>query len=218
MKDGIVELFNKDELDQKVNEILDGWNPNDLSEKDFVKGWFEIQYQALFYNLEDITDDEDIKVTLKYRYLELKSHWFQLNNRVQYAMINGKINETLTYKTSLISLLINQFEEILSNDIVENIHLMLNDFLESNIDENHLNMEKQLIDLYRDKELLNKYLGISNPLKIIKTIDDLKEKNKTLQEKLKDLDEESIEIRFEDEKMVIYGPQKIFVNKNNKKT
>lgn len=218
MKDNLVELFDKKGLDSKVQEILGSWKQEDPVEIDHLKGWFEIQYENLFYNLEGIFEDDDIQLTLKYRYLELKAKWFQLNNKIQYSLLNGEIDEALNYKASLLSLLINQFEKVLPSENIQSIKKLLKEQLESENPDQfiHVDMEKQLIDLYHDKEMLHKYLGLSSPLTIIKKIEDLTDKLKDAEEKLKDLNDESIEIRFEDEKMVIYGPQKVFVNKKKK--
>lgn len=211
----IEELFNKQSLEEEIYDILKDWSPKEPGDKDQLLGWIEIEYETLFHNLEHIHEKKDVENTLKCRYLELKAKWFQLNNRIQYGMIMGDTNMVLNYKSTLLSLLMSHFENVLNHDTTENIQFILNSLIdETEVNENiNINMEEQLLDLYEDKKLLTEKLGYSDPIEIIDEIDKLRERNKILEEKLKDLDDESIEIRFENEKMVIYGPQKIFVNK-----
>jgi len=94
--------------------------PQSIREEEFV--WIHKLRDDFVKTLSDITDTEDMRMTLAIRYIELKCAWIQFNTTNNYCLMNtGNLDGRSVLKSCLISHLLGNVESLLKTEEIAQI-------------------------------------------------------------------------------------------------
>jgi len=94
--------------------------PQTTREEEFV--WIHKLRDDFVKTLIDITDTEDMRMTLAIRYIELKCAWIQFNTTNNYCLMNtGNLDGRSVLKSCLISHLLGNVESLLKPEEIAQI-------------------------------------------------------------------------------------------------
>jgi len=91
-----------------------------IREEEFV--WIHKLRDDFVKTLSDITDTEDVRMTLAIRYIELKCAWIQFNTTNNYCLMNtGNVDGRSVLKSCLLSHLLGNVESLLTPNEINQI-------------------------------------------------------------------------------------------------
>jgi len=94
--------------------------PQTIREEEFV--WIHKLRDDFVKTLSDITDTEDMRMTLAIRYIELKCAWIQFNTTNNYCLMNtGNVDGRSVLKSCLLSHLLGNVESLLKAEEIAQI-------------------------------------------------------------------------------------------------
>lgn len=94
--------------------------PQATREEEFA--WIHKLRDDFVKTLSDITDTEDMRMTLAIRYIELKCSWIQFNTTNNYCLMNtGEVDGRSVLKSCLLSHLLGNVETLLTPDEINQI-------------------------------------------------------------------------------------------------
>ncbi|MCW7493794.1 hypothetical protein ND861_14185 [Leptospira sp. 2 VSF19] len=190
-------------FERSVKENIEDWGKNFGRSKDDEKKnqlWFDTLIRSFLKILEDIEDEEELRVILFSKYIELKCFWKQLNTQIQYQNFKtGSADPQSMIQASLITYILIAIEPIIHEKDLEEIQQFLtkpireilieepNEISTSNESEfitEQLNL--QISSLYYDKEKLFQTLGTCEPKEIISMIINMREQVTDLKSEMQD--------------------------------
>lgn len=189
----IKEKLKNESFTRSVSENIEDWRKGfDMSkkEKDQTLIWFDSLINNFLKVLEDIEDEEELRVILFTKYVELKCNWKQLNTQIQYQNFNtGNADSHLIIKASLTTYILIAIEPLIHEDDLNEIQQFLTKPIReiliedpntntSKTDDSNfiaLQLEEQLTSLYYDKEKLFRTFGTADTNEIIIILQNMKE-------------------------------------------
>jgi hypothetical protein len=118
----IIEALSVPALEQRWVETLAEWSDAPAGEADACRKWVCSLRDEFLQAAIDIDDEETLDTVTAVRYIELKSCWIMLNTQIGYRVAVKGINaDTLAYKASLVSQLLECIEGLLDAEILERI-------------------------------------------------------------------------------------------------
>ncbi len=116
----------RDGLDAQWEEVLDGWEGAAPSERKAVQAYVSGLRNRILRALLDIDTDEELQRGLATQYIEMKCHWTMLNTQIQHQTArDGAAEESLIYRATCVSLIIQNLEPLLSQERVDNLTAFL---------------------------------------------------------------------------------------------
>lgn len=177
--DSVLEMLQGDELQEKWNEVLSEWHPENPADVEAVKNRVMNLAKSHYEMMSKIDSESDLSRAVALLFIELKSFWINLNTQIQYSMFGmGSAPEKLVYMGSLTGILISFVERLLAQDTISKINEFLGSVtaeLNDKVDPHQMifSMEEQLNAVYREKLQLQNALGTSEPSSISDMIESL---------------------------------------------
>ncbi|MCT8335059.1 hypothetical protein NUH30_15365 [Leptospira sp. 85282-16] len=188
---------------RSVKENLEDWAKGfERSKEDELKTqhWLDTLINNFLKILEDIEDEEELRVILFSKYVELKCFWKQLNTQIQYQNFkSGDADPQLMIQASLITYILIAIEPLIhEKDLVEIQQFLTKPIREILIEDPNgvsitnepdimtQQLEQQLSSLYYDKEKLFQTLGTCVPNEIISMIKSMREQVAELKSDMQD--------------------------------
>ncbi|MCG6145821.1 hypothetical protein [Leptospira bandrabouensis] len=188
---------------RSVKENLEDWSKGfERSKEDEQKihEWLNTLINNFLKILEDIEDEEELRVILFSKYVELKCLWKQLNTQIQYQNFNkGEADPQLLIQASLITYILIAIEPLIhEKDLLEIQQFLTKPIREILIEEpNGMSssnesdsiagqLDQQISSLYYDKEKLFQNLGTCEPKEIISIIKSMREQVADLKSEMQD--------------------------------
>lgn len=178
---------------RSVMENIEDWGKSfEMSREDehLTQVWFNSVINNFLKILEDVEDEEELRVLLFSKYVELKCFWKQLNTQVQYQNFNtGNTDSKLIIQASLITYILIAIEPLIHEEDLAEIQQFLTKPIreilieDSNSDVSTPNesdfmiqqLEQQITSLYYDKEKLFRVLGTCDTKDVISILNNMRE-------------------------------------------
>lgn len=113
-------------LDQQWQEVLDEWPSGAPSERKAVQAYVSGLRNRILRVLLDIEAEEEVQRGLATQYVEMKCHWTMLNTQIQHQTArDGAPDESLVYRATCVSLIIQHLEPLLSRERIDNLTAFL---------------------------------------------------------------------------------------------
>lgn len=178
---------------RSVMENIEDWGKSfEMSREDehLTQVWFNSVINNFLKILEDVEDEEELRVLLFSKYVELKCFWKQLNTQVQYQNFNtGNTDSMLIIQASLITYILIAIEPLIHEEDLAEIQQFLTKPIreilieDSNSDVSTPNesdfmiqqLEQQITSLYYDKEKLFRVLGTCDTKDVISILKNMRE-------------------------------------------
>ncbi len=167
--------YNTENIENTLQEIL---ADSPLSEEQRAKLLSDKRelWNSFVETAENVDEATDFRKVVANQYIELKSRWFLLNTQIQYqTFLDGMAEPMTTFRASLVSHLVGFFEGCLPGNDLAAINRFLTDPMRddlgdllvrldrvSEVVESEASMERQLVDLYADREALRNAVGTEN--------------------------------------------------------
>ena len=178
---------------RSVMENIEDWGKSfEMSREDehLTQVWFNSVINNFLKILEDVEDEEELRVLLFSKYVELKCFWKQLNTQVQYQNFNtGNTDSKLIIQASLITYILIAIEPLIHEEDLAEIQQFLTKPIreilieDPNSDVSTPNesdfmiqqLEQQITSLYYDKEKLYRALGTCDTKDVISILKNMRE-------------------------------------------
>ncbi|XDD53111.1 hypothetical protein AB3N62_11520 [Leptospira sp. WS4.C2] len=178
---------------RSVMENIEDWGKSfEMSKEDehITQVWFNSVINNFLKILEDVEDEEELRVLLFSKYVELKCFWKQLNTQVQYQNFNtGNTDSKLIIQASLITYILIAIEPLIHEEDLAEIQQFLTKPIreilieDPNSDVSIPNesdfmiqqLEQQITSLYYDKEKLYRALGTCDTKDVISILKNMRE-------------------------------------------
>ncbi|MBM9546070.1 hypothetical protein JWG40_03520 [Leptospira sp. 201903074] len=178
---------------RSVMENIEDWGKSfEMSKEDehLTQVWFNSVVNNFLKILEDVEDEEELRVLLFSKYVELKCFWKQLNTQVQYQNFNtGNTDSKLIIQASLITYILIAIEPLIHEEDLAEIQQFLTKPIreilieDPNSDVSTPNesdfmiqqLEQQITSLYYDKEKLFRALGTCDTKDVISILKNMRE-------------------------------------------
>ena len=116
----------KDPLDEQWKSVLAQWDGGTTAQKRAVRAYASGLRNRIVQTMSDLDEVEEINQALAVQYLEMKCHWTLLNTQIQSQTArNGQPQETLMYRATCVSLIIQAIEPLLSKERIDTLTQML---------------------------------------------------------------------------------------------
>lgn len=113
-------------LDRQWREVLDEWTSGAPSERKAVQAYVSGLRNRILRALLDIDTEEELQRGLATQYIEMKCHWTMLNTQIQHQTArDGEPDESLLYRATCVSLIVQNLEPLLSQERVDNLTAFL---------------------------------------------------------------------------------------------
>lgn len=178
---------------RSVMENIEDWGKSfEMSKEDehLTQVWFNSVINNFLKILEDVEDEEELRVLLFSKYVELKCFWKQLNTQIQYQNFNtGNTDSKLIIQASLITYILIAIEPLIHEEDLAEIQQFLTKPIreilieDPNSDVSTPNesdfiiqqLEQQITSLYYDKEKLFRSLGTCDTKDVISILKNMRE-------------------------------------------
>ncbi|MCU0427881.1 MAG: hypothetical protein MUF71_19900 [Candidatus Kapabacteria bacterium] len=120
-------LFHTD-IDTQWKETLESFEEGSETDKSTLHQWVYRVRDEFIAHADDVGDEEEeeLLISVALAYIEMKSQWQMLNTQINYQVFRkGEANMILTYKSSLLSVLVDAIGKFLSNEDLSKIHEFL---------------------------------------------------------------------------------------------
>jgi hypothetical protein len=128
----VVEALDVNELDRALLDMFAG--------RDRKSAYFECamlmhqQREEFLESLQNVCDDDDLKVLIACRYIEQKSRWLQWNLSMNYKMLmTGTYDGELALKACALSFLLGRIEPFIDPESLDRINDLLNEPLAAKV-------------------------------------------------------------------------------------
>lgn len=189
----IKDKLKNESFTRSVMENIEDWGKSfEMSKEDehITQVWFNSVINNFLKILEDVEDEEELRVLLFSKYVELKCFWKQLNTQVQYQNFNtGNTDSKLIIQASLITYILIAIEPLIHEEDLAEIQQFLTKPIreilieDPNSDVSIPNesdfmiqqLEQQITSLYYDKEKLYRALGTCDTKDVISILKNMRE-------------------------------------------
>lgn len=116
------------EIDSSWKETLSYFQEGTEVDKITLHQWVYRIRDEFIAHADDVGDDdpEELLISVALGYIEMKSQWQMLNTQINYQVFRrGEANIILTYKSSLLSVLVDAIGKFLSQEDLSKIHEFL---------------------------------------------------------------------------------------------
>lgn len=200
----IKENLKNESFSRSVRENIEDWGKSFETTKEdekLTQVWFDSVIDNFLKILEDVEDEEELRVLLFSKYVELKCFWKQLNTQIQYQNFNtGNTDSKLMIQASLTTYILIAIEPLIhEEDLVEIQQFLTKPIREiliedpnssiSNLSEEDSTvkqLEQQLNSLYYDKEKLFKAFGTCEFKDVISILKNMREQVIDLKSEMQD--------------------------------
>jgi hypothetical protein len=116
---GRIQTALQDALEEQWKEVLDQWRGAETSERETVWTYVANLRDRILNSLLAVDSLEALKRGLAVGYVEMKCHWTMLNTQIQHQTAqNGRPEESLIYRATCVSLIVQALEPLLSREYV----------------------------------------------------------------------------------------------------
>ncbi|EMY60036.1 hypothetical protein [Leptospira terpstrae] len=200
----IKENLTNESFSRSVRENIEDWGKSFETTKEdekLTQVWFDSVIDNFLKILEDVEDEEELRVLLFSKYVELKCFWKQLNTQIQYQNFNtGNTDSKLMIQASLTTYILIAIEPLIhEEDLVEIQQFLTKPIREiliedpnssisnsSEEDSTVKQLEQQLNSLYYDKEKLFKAFGTCESKDVISILKNMREQVIDLKSEMQD--------------------------------
>ncbi len=116
------------EVEEIWKNCLEAYQESTAQERLDLAEWIAAVRTNFLAHAEDIGDDdeEELRTSLALGYIELKSKWQMLNTQINYQVFRrGEANITLTYKSTLLSILVDKIGSFITDQDLHKIQEFL---------------------------------------------------------------------------------------------
>lgn len=117
-----------DNIDNTWKETLESFEQGSTSDKAALHQWIHRVRDEFIAHADDVGDEEEeeLLISVALAYIEMKSQWQMLNTQINYQVFRkGEAHMILTYKSSLLSVLVDAIGKFLSTEDLSKIHEFL---------------------------------------------------------------------------------------------
>lgn len=200
----IKENLKNESFSRSVRENIEDWGKSfetDKEDEKLMQVWFDSVIDNFLKILEDVEDEEELRVLLFSKYVELKCFWKQLNTQIQYQNFNtGNTDSKLMIQASLTTYILIAIEPLIhEEDLVEIQQFLTKPIREILIEDPNSSisnssvedytvkqLEQQLNSLYYDKEKLFKAFGTCESKDVISILKNMREQVIDLKSEMQD--------------------------------
>lgn len=118
------------EIEESWKSCLEAYKESTPQERLDLAEWASSVRATFLAHAEDVGDDEEeeLRTSLALGYIEMKSKWQMLNTQINYQVFRkGEANVNLTYKSALLSVLVDKIGKfITANDLQKIQEFLIN--------------------------------------------------------------------------------------------
>lgn len=118
-------------VEEKWDEVLDHWSDAAPSEREAIWAYVSGLRNRMLDGLMEMGSLKELERGLAIQYIEIKCHWTMLNAQIQHQTTqNGRPEESLIYRATCVSLLLQVLEPLVNKERVEGVTSFLVEPLE----------------------------------------------------------------------------------------
>ncbi|WP_022836085.1 hypothetical protein [Salisaeta longa] len=123
-----IEAALREDLDDQWTEVLGNWEGSTSAQRRAVHMYVSGLRNRICKGLLNIETPDELMRGLALQYMEMKCHWMMLNTQIQQQTFdNGRADESLMYRATCVSLIIQALEPLLERERVDTLSRFLSE-------------------------------------------------------------------------------------------